>query len=36
MSCRFGHVNYKDPNFKIGLPVFVIHGNHDDPAGVVS
>ncbi|CAI0439094.1 unnamed protein product [Linum tenue] len=30
----FGHVNYEDPHFNIGLPVFSIHGNHDDPAGV--
>ena len=32
---RFGHVNYEDPHFNVGLPVFTIHGNHDDPAGVV-
>lgn len=32
---RFGHVNYEDPHFNVGLPVFSIHGNHDDPAGVV-
>ncbi|ONM13254.1 Mre11A [Zea mays] len=31
---RFGKVNYEDPNFNVGLPVFTIHGNHDDPAGV--
>ncbi|XP_047251913.1 double-strand break repair protein MRE11 isoform X3 [Capsicum annuum] len=30
----FGHVNYEDPHFNVGLPVFSIHGNHDDPAGV--
>ncbi|MFQ6662445.1 hypothetical protein Gotur_030284 [Gossypium turneri] len=30
----FGHVNYEDPHFNIGLPVFSIHGNDDDPAGV--
>lgn len=38
LSCcitRFGHVNYEDPHFNVGLPVFTIHGNHDDPAGVV-
>ncbi|XVE50398.1 hypothetical protein DITRI_Ditri01bG0159500 [Diplodiscus trichospermus] len=29
-----GHVNYEDPDFNVGLPVFSIHGNHDDPAGV--
>lgn len=26
-------VNYEDPNYNIKLPVFSIHGNHDDPAG---
>ncbi|WVZ94820.1 hypothetical protein U9M48_040664, partial [Paspalum notatum var. saurae] len=31
---RFGQVNYEDPNYNIGLPVFTIHGNHDDPTGV--
>jgi len=28
-------VNYEDPHYNVGLPVFTIHGNHDDPAGVV-
>ncbi len=27
-------MNYEDPNYNIALPVFAIHGNHDDPAGV--
>jgi double-strand break repair protein MRE11 len=26
-------VNYEDPNLNISLPVFIIHGNHDDPSG---
>lgn len=26
-------VNFDDPDINIGLPVFTIHGNHDDPAG---
>ncbi len=26
-------VNYMDPNLNIDIPVFAIHGNHDDPAG---
>jgi len=26
--------NFEDPNHNIGLPVFIIHGNHDDPVGV--
>ncbi len=37
-SVDFGHtqfpvVNYEDPNLNIAMPVFSIHGNHDDPAG---
>lgn len=35
---NFGHtpfkeVNYQDPNINVAMPVFSIHGNHDDPAG---
>jgi len=30
---RFERVNYQDPNFNVELPVFIIHGNHDDPSG---
>jgi len=30
---RFGTVNYEDPNYNVALPVFTIHGNHDDPTG---
>ncbi len=26
-------VNTEDPNISVGLPVFTIHGNHDDPTG---
>jgi double-strand break repair protein MRE11 len=33
-SFRFGCVNFEDPNFNIEIPIFSIHGNHDDPAGV--
>ncbi|THH02036.1 hypothetical protein EW026_g770 [Hermanssonia centrifuga] len=29
----FPAVNYEDPNLNIGMPVFSIHGNHDDPQG---
>ncbi len=29
----FPAVNYEDPNFNVGIPVFSIHGNHDDPQG---
>lgn len=24
-------MNYEDPFFSVGLPLFSIHGNHDDP-----
>ncbi|KAI9594350.1 Mre11 DNA-binding presumed domain-containing protein [Syncephalis fuscata] len=30
---QFGTVNYQDPNYNISMPVFSIHGNHDDPSG---
>ena len=30
---RWGKVNYEDPYQAISLPVFSIHGNHDDPSG---
>ncbi|KAM7199720.1 double-strand break repair protein mus-23 [Naviculisporaceae sp. PSN 640] len=29
----FTHVNYQDPDINISIPVFSIHGNHDDPSG---
>mmetsp|Transcript_8720 Transcript_8720/g.13022 ORF Transcript_8720/g.13022 Transcript_8720/m.13022 type:complete len:810 (-) Transcript_8720:149-2578(-) len=29
---RIKKVNYEDPNQAISLPVFAIHGNHDDPS----
>ncbi|KIW33966.1 DNA repair protein (mre11) [Cladophialophora immunda] len=29
----FDHVNYEDANINVGIPVFSIHGNHDDPTG---
>ncbi len=32
-ACRYHEVNYENPNYNIQLPVFAIHGNHDDPAG---
>lgn len=32
-STKFGVVNYEDPNYNVALPVFAIHGNHDDPTG---
>ena len=34
-GCRsFNHVNYEDPDINVAIPVFSIHGNHDDPSGV--
>lgn len=30
---RFDRVNYEDANINVGLPIFTIHGNHDDTAG---
>jgi len=30
---KSGMANYEDPNCNVSLPVFSIHGNHDDPAG---
>lgn len=26
-------MNFANPNMNIDLPVFTIHGNHDDPSG---
>ncbi|KAI7936265.1 hypothetical protein MJO29_015568 [Puccinia striiformis f. sp. tritici] len=33
-SSNFPSVNYEDQNINVGLPVFSIHGNHDDPQGM--
>lgn len=30
---KFPWVNYQDSNLNISIPVFSIHGNHDDPTG---
>lgn len=30
---QFNHVNYEDPDINVAIPVFSIHGNHDDPSG---
>lgn len=32
-DATFDHVNYEDTNINVGIPVFSIHGNHDDPTG---
>ena len=33
INSSFPAINYEDPNFNVGIPVFSIHGNHDDPQG---
>ncbi|KAM6316576.1 double-strand break repair protein MRE11 [Aegotheles albertisi] len=35
-SSKFPWVNYQDENLNISIPVFSIHGNHDDPTGAES
>lgn len=30
---QFAKANYLDPNYNVSIPVFSIHGNHDDPSG---
>nr|XP_033805569.1 double-strand break repair protein MRE11 [Geotrypetes seraphini] len=30
---KFPWVNYQDGNLNVSLPVFSVHGNHDDPTG---
>eukprot|EP00118_Oscarella_pearsei_P012315 m.89775 g.89775 ORF g.89775 m.89775 type:complete len:685 (+) comp36625_c0_seq4:46-2100(+) len=32
-NTKFPLANYMSPNYNISMPVFSIHGNHDDPAG---
>lgn len=32
-ECFNSTVNYEDPNLNVSIPVFSIHGNHDDPSG---
>ena len=34
LSSAFNHVNYEDENINVAIPVFSIHGNHDDPSAV--
>ncbi|KAL5292282.1 MRE11A family protein [Megaselia abdita] len=33
VDCFNSSVNYEDPNLNVSIPVFSIHGNHDDPSG---
>lgn len=33
LDLSFPAVNYEDPNLNVAIPVFSIHGNHDDPQG---
>lgn len=30
-ECLFNRVNWEDPHYNVDLPIFTIHGNHDDP-----
>ena len=32
-TTSFPAINYEDPNLNVAIPVFSIHGNHDDPQG---
>lgn len=32
-DASIGHANYEDANINVAIPVFSIHGNHDDPSG---
>ncbi|XP_042564580.1 double-strand break repair protein MRE11 [Clupea harengus] len=34
-NSRFPWVNYQDENLNISIPVFSVHGNHDDPTGML-
>ncbi|KAJ1407521.1 meiotic recombination 11-like protein A [Ochromonadaceae sp. CCMP2298] len=29
-----GRVNFEDPNIAVSMPIYAIHGNHDDPSRV--
>lgn len=35
-SGTFPSVNYEDENLNVSIPVFSIHGNHDDPQGLAT
>lgn len=35
-AAELDHVNFEDPNFNVGLPIFAISGNHDDAGGSAS
>ena len=32
-DATFNHANYEDLDINVSMPVFSIHGNHDDPSG---
>lgn len=34
-SSQLGVSNCADPNYSVSIPLFAIHGNHDDPSGAV-
>lgn len=31
---QYPHANYMNENLSVKLPIFIIHGNHDDPSGL--
>ena len=31
---EYDTANYNQPHFSVKLPIFIIHGNHDDPVGL--
>lgn len=33
--CNHPIVNFEDQNLNVSIPVFSIHGNHDDPCGKI-
>eukprot|EP00347_Sterkiella_histriomuscorum_P012706 403367531 len=34
MTYQYKEANYMNPNLSVKLPIFIIHGNHDDPSGL--
>jgi double-strand break repair protein MRE11 len=31
---QFNEANYMNENLSVAVPIFMIHGNHDDPSGL--
>ena len=34
MTYQYKEANYMNENLSVKLPIFIIHGNHDDPSGL--